>query len=265
MRSFAYHKPATLDEATRLLATDDHACLLAGGQTLLPTLKNRLASPSALIDLKGVADLDSIRKTGDALIIGALARHSVVAASPIVVESIPALAHLAANIGDAQVRNRGTLGGSVANNDPAADYPAALLGLGATIKTTSREIAADAFFVGMFETALKPGEIAVSVTFPVPRRAAYVKFPSPASRYAMVGVFVAETKQGPRVAVTGAATCVFRWAAAEAALAKSFAPDALRALKAPGGDFLTDIHGGADYRASLVISMTRRAVAAASG
>lgn len=263
MRSFAYHKPATLDEATRLLATDDHACLLAGGQTLLPTLKNRLASPSALIDLKGVADLDSIRKTGDALIIGALARHRVVAASPIVVESIPALAHLAANIGDAQVRNRGTLGGSVANNDPAADYPAALLGLGATIKTTSREIAADAFFVGMFETALKPGEIAVSVTFPVPRRAAYVKFPSPASRYAMVGVFVAKTKDAVRVAVTGAAPCVYRVPEMEAALAASFTPEAVATIKVPADGLNSDLHGSAEYRAHLVTVMAKRAVQAA--
>jgi len=265
MHSFAYHKPTTLDEASRLLAADEQSRLLAGGQTLLPTLKNRLASPAALIDLKGLRNLDGIQKVGDALIVGALARHDAVATSPVVAAAIPALASLAANIGDAQVRNRGTLGGSVANNDPAADYPAALLGLGATVKTTVREIAADAFFVGMFETALKPSEIIVSIAFPIPRRAAYVKFPSPASRYAMVAVFVADTGQGVRVAVTGAAPSVFRWSAAEAALAKSFAAEALRGLQLSSRDLLSDLHGNADYRASLVAIMTRRAVAAATG
>jgi carbon-monoxide dehydrogenase medium subunit len=265
MHSFAYHKPTTLQEASQLLAADEQSRLLAGGQTLIPTLKNRLASPAALIDLKGLCDLDGIQKSGDALIVGALARHDAVATSPLVAEAIPALAGLAGNIGDVQVRNRGTLGGSVANSDPAADYPAALLGLGATVKTTMREIPADAFFVGMFETALKPDEIIVSIAFPLPRRAAYVKFPNPASRYAMVGVFVADTKQGVRVAVTGAAPCVFRWSTAEAALAKSFVPDALGGLKLPSRDLLTDIHGNADYRASLVATMTRRAIAAATG
>jgi carbon-monoxide dehydrogenase medium subunit len=265
MHSFAYHKPTTLQEASRLLAAEEQSCLLAGGQTLIPTLKNRLASPAALIDLKGLRDLDGIQKSGDMLIVGALARHDTVATSPIVTEFIPALASLAGNIGDAQVRNRGTLGGSVANSDPAADYPAALLGLGAIVKTTGREIPADSFFVGLFETALQPDEIIVSIAFPIPRRAAYMKFPSPASRYAMVGVFVAETSQGVRVAVTGAAPSVFRWNAAEAALAKNFVAAALRDLQLPSRDLLSDLHGNADYRASLVATMTRRAVAAATG
>ena len=263
MYDFAYHRPKTLDEASRLLTAADEARFLAGGQTLLPALKLRLSRPSALVDLKGIAGLDGIEEKGDALVIGALARHAVVAASPIVAKAIPALAGLAANIGDAQVRNRGTLGGSVANSDPAADYPAAVLGLGAAIKTTARVIPADSFFTGMFETALKPGEIIESISFPKPRRAAYAKFPSPASHYAMVGVFVAETKEGVRVAVTGAGPHAFRWTEAEGALGKSFAPASIAGLSASARDLLSDTHGSAAYRASLVASMTKRAVAAA--
>jgi carbon-monoxide dehydrogenase medium subunit len=264
MYGFAYHNPRSLDEAAKLSSGGDEARYLAGGQTLIPTLKLRLANPAALIDLKGIAGLDTIARKGGALVIGALARHAAVAASPLVREAIPALARLAGGIGDAQVRNRGTLGGSIANNDPAADYPAAALGLGATIVTSGREIAADAFFTGMFETALKPGEIVVAISFPIPRRAAYVKFPSPASHYAMVGAFVADTDAGIRVAITGASPHVFRWNAAEAALAKRFAASSIDNLKMSPLDLLSDTHGNAQYRASLVATMTKRAVSAAA-
>jgi aerobic carbon-monoxide dehydrogenase medium subunit len=264
MYAFAYSRPTSLEEATRLLGEDDQSRPLAGGQTILPTLKNRLASVPRLVDLKGIAGLDGIARQGDALVIGALARHAAVATSPAVSAAIPALAKLAGNIGDAQVRNRGTIAGSVANNDPAADYPAALLGLGATVSTSKRQIAADDFFRGLFETALQPGEIVTAVTFPVPQRAAYVKFRNPASRFAMVGVFVADTPGGTRVAVTGAAPCVFRWREAEMALASGFTPNALAGLQVQSTDFLSDIHGAADYRASLVGTMARRAVAIAA-
>lgn len=259
MYAFEYSRPATVEEAAKLLG-EDQARPLAGGQSLLPTLKNRLASVSRLVDLKGIKGLDGIAREGDAVVVGGLARHATVATAPLVTQAIPALASLAGNIGDAQVRNRGTIGGSIANNDPAADYPAALLGLGATVKTSLRAIAADDFFTGLFETALQPGEIVTAVSFPIPRRAAYLKFRSPASRFAMVGVFVAQTEAGARVAVTGAAPCVFRWREAEAALGPSFAASALAGLQVPSGDFLSDIHGAADYRASLVGTMTRRAV-----
>jgi carbon-monoxide dehydrogenase medium subunit len=264
MYDFAYHRPKTLDEAAKLVGTTDEMKLLAGGQTLIPTLKLRLAQPSALVDLKGIAGLDGISESGGALVIGALTKHAAVASSSVVAKAIPALAKLAANIGDAQVRNRGTLGGSVANSDPSADYPAAVLGLGATVKTTARSIPADSFFTGMFETALKPGEIIESIAFPIPRRAAYVKFPSPASHYAMVGVFVVETNGGIRVAVTGAAPYVFRWTAAETALGKSFTAASIDGLPAPDRELLSDAHGSAAYRASLVASMTKRAVTAAT-
>ena len=263
MYGFTYHQPRTLDEATKLLA-DGEARSLAGGQTLIPVLKMRLSNPGLLVDLKGIAGLDTIEKKGTALSIGALARHAVVAASPVVRESILALAALAGSIGDVRVRNRGTIGGSVANSDPAADYPAAVLGLGATIVTTQREIPADSFFTGMFETALKPGEIVVSVVFPIPRRAAYIKYPSPASHYAMVGVFVAETAKGIRVAITGASSHVFRWSAAEAALGKSFVAASIGDIEMPADDLLSDVHGDAAYRASLVATMTKRAVSAAA-
>ena len=264
MYDFSFDRPKTLEEASRLLAAGGEARYLAGGQTLIPTLKLRLANPGTLIDLKGIAGLDSIERKGTVLAIGALVCHAVVAASPLVHESIPALAALAGGIGDVQVRNRGTLGGSVANSDPAADYPAAVLGLGATIVTNKREIAADDFFTGMFETALKPGEIVASIGFPVPRRAAYVKFPSPASHYAMVGVFVAEMAAGIRVAVTGAAPHVFRWSSAEAALGKRFAAPAIDGLLVSPHELLSDTHGNAEYRASLVATMTKRAVSAAA-
>ena len=227
MYEFNYHRPATIDEAKQALAGNDEAQPLAGGMTLLPTMKMRLAQPSDLVDLGAVDGLAGISDTGGAVEIGAMTRHAEVAASENVRAAIPALAALADSIGDPQVRNRGTIGGSLANNDPAADYPAAVLGLGATITTDRREIAADEYFLGMFETALEPGELIVSVSFPKPKRASYQKFANPASRYAIVGVMVAESGDGVRVAVTGAAPCVFRSADMEAALSASLTSAAL--------------------------------------
>ena len=204
MYEFNYHRPGTLEAAVAAFAAASDARVLAGGQTLIPTLKQRLASPSDVIDLGGIAGLQGVRREGGALVVGAMTRHADVASSPEAGEAIPALAALADGIGDPQVRNAGTIGGSIANADPAADYPAAVVGLGATVTTDRRTIAGDDFFTGLFETALEEGEIVVSVSFPVPRRAAYAKFPNPASRYAIVGVLVAETGGGVRVAVTGA-------------------------------------------------------------
>ena len=222
-----------------------------------------MANPTALIDLGAIGGMSGIKVADGMVTIGAGTKHNDVATSADVQKAIPALAKLAAHIGDPAVRHMGTLGGSIANNDPAADYPAALLGLGATIKTTSRTINADDFFTGMFETDLEEGEIVTEVNFPVPEKAAYMKFPNPASRYAMVGVFVAKTKSGVRVAVTGAASSVFRESAMEAALAKSFTPDAVANIKVPAGNMNGDLHGSAEYRAHLVTVMARRAVAAA--
>ncbi len=264
MYQFQYFRPKSLDEARKLFEGNDEAKFLAGGQTLLPTLKQRLAQPSALIDLAAIPGFSGVKAAGGTVTIGAGTKHFDVASSPDVQKAIPALAHLAAHIGDPAVRHMGTLGGSIANNDPAADYPAAVLGLGATINTTSRAITADDFFTGMFETALKDGEIVTEVTFPVPEKAAYMKFPNPASRYAMVGVFVAKTKDGVRVAVTGASPCVFRQKEMEAALAKSFTPDAIAGIKVAPGDMNSDLHGTAEYRAHLVTVMAKRAVAAAN-
>ena len=237
--------------------------MLAGGQTLIPTMKMRLANPSALIDISGLKELSFIRVSGDAVMIGADTKHFDVANSADVKRAIPALAHLADEIGDPAVRYMGTLGGSLANNDPAADYPAAVLGLGATIKTTKRSIAADDFFTGMFSTALDDGEIITEISFPIPERAGYAKFPNPASRYAMAGVFVAKTRGGVRVAVTGAAPCVFRVPEMEAALAKNFSPDAIAKIAVDSGNMNSDIHGSAEYRAHLVSVMAKRAIAAA--
>jgi carbon-monoxide dehydrogenase medium subunit len=262
MYQFQYFRPKSLDEARKLFENNGDAKFLAGGQTLLPTMKQRLAQPTALIDLGGIA-LSGIKVAGGTVTIGAGTKHNDVATSADVKQAIPALAHLASHIGDPAVRHMGTLGGSIANNDPAADYPAAVLGLGGTIKTTSRTINADDFFTGMFETALEEGEIITEVTFPVPEKAAYMKFPNPASRYAMVGVFVAKTKSGVRVAVTGAKSAVFRETAMEAALAKSFTPDAIAGIKVAAGDMNSDLHGTAEYRAHLVTVMAKRAVAAA--
>jgi len=261
--AFEYRRAASLADASALLAKSPDAKLLAGGQTLIAAMKMRLAQPSELIDISGLKELAFIRSTDNVITIGAATTHFDVADSRDVKRLIPALAELAESIGDPAVRYMGTLGGSLANNDPAADYPAAALGLGATIKTTRREIAADDFFTGMFSTALEDGEIITEAAFPVPERAGYAKFPNPASRYAMAGVFVAKTKSGVRVAVTGAAPCVFRVPEMEAALAKSFTPNAIAGIQVNAGDMNSDIHGSAEYRAHLVTVMAKRAVAAA--
>ncbi len=226
-------------------------------------MKLRLANPGTVVDLGGIAELKGISKEGDALVIGAMTTHAEVAASAAVKQAIPALATVAEGIGDRQVRNRGTLGGSLANNDPAADYPAAVLGLGATVQTNKRKIAADDFFKGMYETALGADEIITAVSFPIPKKAAYMKFPQPASRFALVGVFVAQTTGGVRVAVTGAAPQVHRSTAIEGALAKTFTADAAKAVKIPADHLNSDLHGSAEYRAHLVSVMAGRAVAAA--
>lgn len=262
MFPFAYHRPTDLDTASALLAGNEEAKLLAGGQTLIATLKQRLASPSDLVDLARVPGLAGISREGEALTIGAMTRHGDVAASKLVLETIPALAALAALIGDPAVRNRGTIGGSIANNDPSADYPAACLGLDATIRTDRREIPAGEFFLGLFETALAPDEIILSVAFPNGGVATYEKFPNPASRYAMAGAFVWKGEHAVRVAITGAGQSgVFRWAQAEAALARDFSPAALEGLALDGDEMIADIHGSGAYRAHLAGVMTKRAVA----
>ncbi|MGA7973193.1 MAG: xanthine dehydrogenase family protein subunit M [Pseudolabrys sp.] len=263
MYTFDYHRPATLEDAVGLIGEGDETRLLAGGQTLIATMKQRLASPDSLVDLKGIPGLDRITVEKGGITIGALTRHATVATSLAVRNTIPALADLADSIGDPQVRNRGTLGGSIANNDPAADYPAALLSLGATVTTNERQIAADGFFTGMFETDLVRGEIITGVFFATPKRAAYVKFANPASRFALVGVFVAQTADGVRVAVTGAAPCVYRLTEAERLLSTSFTPDALAEFRVPALGLNSDIHADAAYRAHLIAVITRRAVAAA--
>jgi carbon-monoxide dehydrogenase medium subunit len=265
MYAFNYHRPASLGEAAALLGGNAEARALAGGQTLVAAMKLRLSQPSDLVDLGGIAELRGIKAGGDTLSIGASMRHAEVAASPEVRQRIPALARLAEGIGDRQVRAVGTLGGSVANNDPAADYPAAVLGLGATVVTHQRTIAADDYFTGLYETALKPGELIVSIDFPVPQRAGYAKFANPASRFALIGVFVSQGKGGVRVAVTGGGSGVFRVAALEKALAAKFAPASVDGV-AIGTDGLgSDMHGSAEYRAHLIGVMTRRAVAQALG
>lgn len=263
MYEFNYHCPRTVDEVRRILDGNEEAKLLAGGMTLLPTMKLRLAHPSDLIDLGRIDALKGISGDRAGIEIGAMVRHADIAASDEVRAAIPALADLAGKIGDAQVRNRGTLGGSVANSDPAADYPAAILALNATIKTDRREIAADEYFLGMFDTALNPGEILQSVRFSKPKRAAYAKFPNPASRYAVVGVMVAETDDGVRVAVTGAGPCVFRATAFEEALAREFSANALDGLTIDAGDLNSDLHASPEYRAHLVQVMAKRAVTSA--
>jgi len=263
MYSFNYHRPQSLADADSLLHQAEDGKLLAGGMTLLPTLKMRLAQPSDLVDLAQIDVLKGISQSDDgSLVIGAMTTHAEVAASETVRNAIPALADLVGTIGDPQVRNRGTLGGSIANNDPAADYPAALLALNARIRTRQRTIDAADFFVDMFETALDEEEIITAVEFPRPQRAAYMKFPNAASRYAIVGVMVADTEHGVRVAVTGAASSVFRAEAMEQALETDFNPTAISAIRVPEDDLNTDIHAAADYRAHLVGVMARRAVAA---
>jgi carbon-monoxide dehydrogenase medium subunit len=263
MYDFTYAKPKSLSDAVAALAHDAEAKALAGGMTFIPVLKQRLNKPSAIIDLASLG-LDYIKLDGKTLIIGAMTPHGTVAASDVVKKSIPALAELAGNIGDRQVRYKGTIGGSLANNDPSACYPAAVLALGATIKTNTRTIAAADYFQGMFTTALEPGELITEVHFPIPEKASYAKFANPASRYAMAGVFVAKFSNEVRVAVTGAGqNGVFRHAAFEAALTKSFTPDALNGIETPVDDMNADIHASAPYRAHLVGVMAKRAVAAA--
>jgi aerobic carbon-monoxide dehydrogenase medium subunit len=261
MYEFEYHRPTSLDNAARMLGDED-VKLVAGGMTLIPTLKQRLAKPSDLVDLAALSQLKGITEEGDAVVIGAMTRHADVNRSPVVQRAIPALAAMAGMIGDPAVRNRGTIGGSIANNDPAADYPAAIVALNATIRTNKREIAADNFFAGLFETALDTGEIITAVKFPKVATANYQKFRNPASRYAIVGVFVARSPAGIRVAVTGAGPCVFRQTEMEQALARSFTADAIKDIKQPQDGLNSDIHASAEYRAHLVTVMARRAVAA---
>lgn len=265
MYAFDYIKAGAAKDAAAVLTGDDEAKVVAGGMTLIPTLKQRLAQPSQLVDLAGAADMRGVSLDGGVLKIGAMTRHAEVASSDVVKGAIPALAALAEGIGDPQVRNRGTIGGSLANNDPAADYPGAILGLGATIHTTKRDIAADAFITGMFETALAEDELITAVSFPKPKRAAYAKFPNPASRYAIVGAFAAEAADGVRLAITGAGPNAFRATALEEKLKADFAPAALEGASWSADGLNEDIHATADYRAHLVVVMAKRAVAAAIG
>jgi carbon-monoxide dehydrogenase medium subunit len=265
MYALNYVRPKSVKEAADFLASHPEAKLLSGGMTLIPTLKQRLARPTHLVDIAHLAELAKIEVKAGKLIIGAGARHQAVAGSAVVKKAIPALAALAHEIGDPQVRNQGTIGGSVANNDPAADYPAAVLGLGATVVTTKRSIAAEDFFQGLFATALEEGEIVVRIEFPLPKRAAYSKFHHPASGYAMAGVFIAQTAEGVRVAVTGAGPGVFRWKEAEAALGKSLKPAALEGLKLDASSFNNDMHADREYRANLVRVMAKRALAKLGG
>jgi carbon-monoxide dehydrogenase medium subunit len=264
MYEFTFERPTSLADAQRA-AQAGGTKVLAGGQTLLASMKLRLANPETLVDLGGVAELAGIRREGNALVIGAMTRHADVAASPDVKSAIPALAELAATIGDRQVRAMGTLGGSVANNDPAADYPAALLALNGTVQTTQRKIAADDFFQGLFATALQEGELITAVSFPAAKRAAYLKFRQPASRFALIGVFVAQTDAGVRVAVTGGGNGVFRHQGLEQALARSFTSASAAAVKIDAGTLSGDLHASAAYRANLVSVLTQRAVAQLGG
>ena len=260
-----YHRAGSVDEAAGLLSGNDEAKLLAGGQTLIPTMKQRLAAPTDVIDISRIDALRGIEKSGDAYVIGAGTRHADVAGHAGLKADIPGLAALASKIGDPHVRHRGTIGGSIANNDPAADYPAGMLALGATIVTSKREIPADDFFTGLFETALDEDEVVTAVKVPVPAKSAYSKFPNPASRYAMAGVFVAKFADGSvRVAATGAgADGVFRIPEMESALSSNWSPDAVAGISVDPSGLLGDIHGSAEYRANLVTVMAKRAVAAA--
>jgi carbon-monoxide dehydrogenase medium subunit len=262
MYAVDYQQPSSLADAAAMLASTGGRPL-AGGQSLIAAMKLRLSQPGTLVDLAGIADLRGIRRDGERLVVGAMTRHAEIASSDVVKASMPALAQLAEGIGDRQVRNMGTLGGSLANNDPAADWPAAVLGTGATVRTNQRAIAAGEFFKGMFETALGPDEIITAVDFPALERAAYAKFPNPASRFALVGVFVSRSANGDvRVAVTGAAPSVFRATAIENALAKGFTPVAAKAVAIDANGLNSDLHGSAEYRAHLISVMASRAVAA---
>ena len=265
MYEFKYHRPATVRQAANLLTKNEDAKLVAGGHTLVPVMKQRLASPPHLVDLSHIEGLDTIELKGRNLVIGAMARHADVANSATVGEAIPALAHLAGLIGDPAVRHRGTIGGSIANNDPTADYPAACLALGATIVTNKRKLKAEEFFLGLFTTAMEPDEIITKVSFPLAKKAAYVKFRNQASRYALVGVFVARSPSDVRVAVTGAGgNGVFRVTAFEEALQKRFSPKVLEGIHVSPEGLNSDIHGSAEYRAHLIGVLARRAVDAAN-
>jgi carbon-monoxide dehydrogenase medium subunit len=265
MYNFTFHRPTTVRQAAGLLARNPDAKLLAGGHSLIPVMKQRLANPSALIDLSLVEGLSGVEQKGRSIVIGAMSRHADVAVSSVLQQVLPGLAAVAASVGDPQVRNRGTIGGSIANNDPNADYPAAVLGLGATVITNKRRIAADDFFTGMFSTALEDGEIITKISFPIAKKAAYEKFKHPASGFALVGVFVSKRGSEIRVAVTGAgANGVFRVKSFEEALKKRFAPKSLDGMTIPATGMNSDIHAGADYRAHLVGVLARRAVAKAT-
>jgi carbon-monoxide dehydrogenase medium subunit len=264
MHAFEYHRPSSTKDAVALGSKKDEGRYLAGGQSLVQAMKLRLSSPTDLIDLGTIKELAGIKASGSAVEIGAMTRHAEVAGSAEVKKAIPALAALAGIIGDRQVRHMGTLGGSIANNDPAADYPAAVLGLGATVTTNKRKIEADKYFKGLYETALEAGELITSVSFPVPKRAAYMKFKNPASRFALVGVFVADFGGGKvRVAVTGAGPVVFRQAEMEKALAAKFAPEAVANIKVKPDGLNNDLHASPEYRAHLITVMAKRAVEAA--
>lgn len=264
MYAVNYHRAKSVAEAARLGKGD--AKYLSGGMTLIPAMKTRLAAPSDVVDLSHISELKGVSVSGRAVTIGAGTTHYEVATDARLAKVCPALVHLAGLIGDPHVRHCGTIGGSIANNDPAADYPAAMLALGATITTNKRSIPAGKFFVGLFETALKEGEIITAVGFTVPAKAGYAKFPNPASRYAMTGVFVAKDKDGVRVAVTGAGDDgVFRSKEIEAMLSKSFEASALEGVKVPSGSLMEDMHASADYRAALIVAMAKRAVAQANG
>ncbi|MGA2289512.1 FAD binding domain-containing protein [Bradyrhizobium sp.] len=260
MKEFSYYKPATVSEAVALLAASDESRLLSGGMTLLPTMKQRLASPKAIVDLAALPGLVGITIGGGNVALGAMTTHAEVANSASVKAALPALATLAGLIGDPQVRHRGTIGGSIANADPAADYPAAVLGLGATIVTDRREIAAESFFKAMFQTALERDEIILAVRFPIPDAAGYAKFKSQASRFALVGAFVARFGSAVRVAITGAGPVVFRSQDIEDALASNFSPQALARISIAPSGLNSDIHADSEYRAHLVVVMARRAV-----
>ncbi|MGX9145013.1 FAD binding domain-containing protein [Mesorhizobium sp. 128a] len=264
MYAVNYHRAASIADAAKMVKSGD-AKLLSGGMTLIPAMKTRLAAPSDLVDLSRIKELQGVKVSGKTVTIGAATTHYDVASDEKLRKACPALANMASLIGDPAVRHKGTIGGSVANNDPAADYPAALLALGATIVTNKREISAAKFFTGLFETALKEGEIITAVRFTAPAKAAYEKFRNPASRYAIVGVFVAKGKDGVGVAVTGAGDDgVFRSKEIEAALAKSFAASALDGVKVPAKNLMTDLHASAEYRANLIAVMAKRAVNAAN-
>ena len=264
MYAFTYHAPTTVRQAVNLLAKNPEAKLLAGGHSLIPVMKLRLASPSAIIDMNKVEGLSGVEVKGRSVVIGAMTRHFEVANSQTLKDVLPALAGVPGSIGDPHVRHRGTIGGSVANNDPNADYPAALLGLGATIITSKRRIAADDFFQGMFTTALEPDEIITKISFPIAKKAAYQKFKHPASGFALVGVFVSKRGSDIRVAVTGAGgNGVFRVTAFEEALKKRFSPKSIEGISLPAEGMSSDIHAGAEYRAHLVGVLARRALAAA--